>query len=420
MAGFVDGDGSTARFSYADAWLDRQGAYPLSYSLPLRPAAFAGRAVLNFLWGLLPDNERTLQTWSSWFHVSARNPLALLSHVGEDCAGAVQFVSEQRLDQIVGASGRSATVEWLEDRELERRIRQLSRDGTAGRTAEEGQFSLAGAQPKIALYRDTHRERWGVPRGRTPTTHILKPVANDFDGFAQNEHFCLVLARRIGLAAATSEWLTIGGVPTFIAGRYDRIQVRDTWLRLHQEDCCQALAIHPARKYENEGGPGYTQLMTLLESVDEPQIDRDRLMKTACFIYLLAATDMHAKNFSLLHGFGPGMRLAPLYDIASIWPYTPRIAVQKIKLAMRIGGHYRIREILPRHFHQLALACNYSSERLMSTLRELARQLPDDASEVARSEVGPTTRGSMIPVLLTALAAQCKKVLAALQSAPVI
>jgi serine/threonine-protein kinase HipA len=416
IAGLVEGDGSTARFTYADTWLNRPGAYPLSYSMPLRSAPFTGRTVLNFLWGLLPDNERTLSTWSRWFQVSARNPLALLSHVGEDCAGAVQFVLEERLEQIMEQSSKATEVEWLEDRELERRLQRLIQDGTAGRTADEGQFSLAGAQPKIALYLDPRGDRWGVPRGRTPTTHILEPVANDFDGFAENEHFCMTLARRVGLAAASTEWRTIGGVPTLIAERYDRVQIRQGWLRIHQEDCCQALGIHPASKYENEGGPGFPQIMALLNSVDEPQVDRDRMMKTACFIFLLAATDMHAKNFSLLHApgpEGPGMRLAPLYDIASIWPYTPRIAVQKIKLAMRMGGHYKIREILPRHFHQLALACNYASERLMGTLKELARQLPDEAAALAKEVGGPAAPDSILPGLLTALAAQCRRALSA-------
>ena len=107
------------------------------------------------------------------------------------------------------------------------------------------------------------------------------------------------------------------------------------------------------------------------------------------------------------------MRLAPLYDIASIWPYTPRIAVQKIKLAMRIGGHYKIREILPRHFHQLALACNYASERMMSTLTELARQLPDEAAVLAKDVGSPNAPNSILPGLLTALAAQCRRVLSA-------
>jgi serine/threonine-protein kinase HipA len=50
---------------------------------------------------LLSDNERTLDTWGRQFQVSARNPAALLACVGEDCAGAVQFVREERLDEVL-------------------------------------------------------------------------------------------------------------------------------------------------------------------------------------------------------------------------------------------------------------------------------------------------------------------------------
>ena len=42
--------------------------------------------------GLLPDNEQVIQRWARTYQVSAGNPFALLRHVGEDCAGAAQFV----------------------------------------------------------------------------------------------------------------------------------------------------------------------------------------------------------------------------------------------------------------------------------------------------------------------------------------
>ena len=124
-------------------------------------------------------------------------------------------------------------------------------------------------------------------------------------------------------AAANTEWQSIGGIATLIAERYDRVQLAGRWHRVHQEDCCQALGIHPGAKYENQGGPGFARIMSLIESTDDPRVDRDRLMRTACLIYLLAATDAHAKNFSLLYSRGldrPSMRLAPIYDIASAWP----------------------------------------------------------------------------------------------------
>ena len=91
IAGTLETQGSRVRFAYSELWLQERGSYPVSQAWPLQPTAITGAAVTNFLWELLPDNERTLDAWARRFQVSARNPVALLSHVGEDCAGAVQF-----------------------------------------------------------------------------------------------------------------------------------------------------------------------------------------------------------------------------------------------------------------------------------------------------------------------------------------
>ena len=412
VAGVLETAGARTHFTYSDSWLNGKGAYPLSQSLPLRTGAHSGAHVVNFLWGLLPDNDRTLDTWSRQFQVSARNPVALLSWVGEDCAGAVQFVREERLDEVLGEARKTTEIEWLSQAELERRIHHLSRNAGATReSASEGQFSLSGAQAKTALYFDRQRQRWGIPRGRTPTTHILKPVSNEFDGFAENEHFCLALARRIGLAAANTEWQSIGANPTLVAERYDRVQLAGRWHRIHQEDCCQALGIHPASKYENEGGPGFARIMSLLEGSDEPGADRDRLMKTACFVYLLAATDAHSKNFSILYGRGtdrPSMRLAPLYDVASSWPYPRRIPPQKMKLAMRVGRYYKMTEIQPRHFEELARACRYPADAVLALLRELCGQLPDAGLAVLKEIELKGMARNVLSKLVDGLSAQCK------------
>jgi serine/threonine-protein kinase HipA len=415
VAGTLETSGAQIRFTYDLAWFDTRGNYALSASLPVQIEPVSGAALTNFLWGLLPDNERTLDAWARQFRVSARNPAALLAHVGEDCAGAVQFVAEDRLDEVLETSRRSASVEWLSESDLEQRIQRLAQDGAAGRvTAVEGQFSLAGAQSKTALYFDAGRKRWGVPKGRTPTTHILKPATNDFDGFAANEHFCLQLAQKVGFVAASSQWQDIGGIPTIIVERYDRIRAGLRWHRIHQEDFCQALGVHPGAKYENEGGPGFARIMPLLDAADDPVSDRDRLMRAACFVYLLAATDAHAKNFSVLYARGalrPSMRLAPLYDIASAWPYPKTLPVKKLKLAMRVGTHYRVQEIMPRHFEDLARACRYSPEKMLDLLKELATTLPDAAASLAKEMRVRGTVGTVLSAIVDGIARQSAAVL---------
>ena len=59
------------------------------------------------------------------------------------------------------------------------------------------------------------------------------------------------------------------------------------------------------------------------------------------FNWLIAGSDAHAKNYSLLLA-GTQSRLAPLYDVASFLPYD-KSKGHKISLAMKIGGDYRLR-----------------------------------------------------------------------------
>jgi serine/threonine-protein kinase HipA len=137
-------------------------------------------------------------------------------------------------------------------------------------------------------------------------------------------------------------------------------------------------------------------------------------MRTACLSYLIAATDAHAKNFSLLYSRGPerySMRLSPLYDIASAWPYPKQIPVKKMKLAMRIGRHYRFHEIQPRHFEELAASCRYSPEALLAALADLATRLPDEASAIIAELRNASIRSHILNMLVDGLVANCKAIL---------
>ena len=146
------------KFVYDDEWRKAPDAYPLSLSMPLG-AKEHGRAVTEaFLWGLLPDNERVLARWAAKFQVSARNVFALISHVGEDCAGAIQFMTPDRLDVLRG--GKEDKVEWLSETDIAKRLETLRADHAAWRLPRDtGQFSLAGARSKTALL--FQNDRWG-------------------------------------------------------------------------------------------------------------------------------------------------------------------------------------------------------------------------------------------------------------------
>lgn len=363
-------------FVYSDDWRQAADAYPLSLSMPLAAREHGHSVTAAYLWGLLPDNEQVLARWAAKFQVSARNVFALISHVGEDCAGAVQFVTPDRLYVI--RRGTEDKVEWLDEADIAKRLQTLRQDHAAWRLPRDtGQFSLAGAQPKTALL--LQNDRWGIPSGRIPTTHILKPPTGHFDGHAENEHICLGLARSLGLPAAQSKVMRFGEEVAIIIERYDRQYRGNNILRVHQEDACQALGIMPTRKYQNEGGPGPVNIVELLRTYStDRQTDVDTFAAALGLNWLIAGSDAHAKNFSLLLS-GPHVRFAPLYDVASILPYD-EFDLRKVKLAMNVGGEYKLSQIGLRQWQKFAREARIDADKLIETLIAMSKQLPDEAN----------------------------------------
>jgi serine/threonine-protein kinase HipA len=245
-----------------------------------------------------------------------------------------------------------------------------------------GQFSLADGQPKTALlYQDG---RWGVPSGRIPTTHILKPPTCEFDGHAENEHICMQLASSLGLITARSEVRWFEDQVAIVIERYDRERTDAGVVRVHQEDVCQSLAILPTRKYENDGGTGARAIIGLIRAVSgRPDEDVKRFIDALAFNWLIGGTDAHAKNYSMLIGAEGRARLAPLYDIASILPYD--FDLQRVRLAMKIGGEYRLRDVGPQQWRKLASELRLDADLLLQRVRELALRLPDSLSEVRKA-----------------------------------
>ncbi len=382
--GRIEAKGRRLGFVYDSEWRNSPRAYPLSLSMPLVVPEHGHRVVESFLWGLLPDNDTTLSRWGRKFQVSPRNPFKLISHVGEDCAGAVQFVRPERSADMLSRS-KAPRVHWLAKKDVAERMRWLAEDASATRAAgDEGQFSLAGAQPKTAFIHDPAAKRWGVPGGRTPTTHILKPATGEFEGFTQNEHFCLRLAGSLGLPV-TKSWIEdFAGLPVIVVERYDRVVQRGRAHRLHQEDMCQAMGIRPQSKYQNQGGPSPKDVAEILwDQATQPRADVLRFADALVFNWLVAGTDAHAKNYSLLLSGHAAARLAPLYDMASSIPYPRQIDPRKAKLAMKIGRHYRIREVTRRDWDRCARELRLRPGELHERMDSMMARLPDAALSVA-------------------------------------
>jgi serine/threonine-protein kinase HipA len=370
-------NGGQITFQYAESWLDRPAASPMSQSLPLRQERFSRNECRGYFGGILPEESKR-EIIARNLGISARNDYAMLEQIGGECAGAVTFVPTG--EPLPASDYRYRT---LSSEELAAVLRELpKRPLLAG---EEGiRLSLAGAQDKVAVRVDG--DEISLPLGGAPSTHILKPGGDRFEGVVANEALCMKLAAAICIPSAKVEARTVEGMNYLLVERYDRIYRTDSGQglvleRLHQEDFCQALGIVSEMKYQKEGGPSLKQCFALLREVSStPVIDLSRLLDAVIFNYLVGNNDAHGKNFSLLYrGIGTDdmqVSLSPLYDSLST-VYYPEISRN---MAMKLGGEYSSEKMMPRNFEQFAeeagLAKPMVRRRVTEVIEKMLSALP--------------------------------------------
>lgn len=359
-------------FCYAPAWLSRPNATALSASLPLQAEPFDDHQARPFFAGLLPEGQMR-RLIAQQCQVSGQNDFALLAHIGGECAGAVTFLVP---GQVLPVPALGEDVQWLSAEEVVALLDELPRRPMLA--GKDGlRLSLAGAQDKLPVVFDG--QRIGLPRHGTPSSYILKPAIHGVEDSVSNEGFCMALAEVMQLKPATSKIHVVLNRSFLLVERYDRLtDAEGRRQRLHQEDFCQALAVVPEMKYQNEGGPDLVQCFELVRRVARPSAPQIlRLLDDVIFNALIGNHDAHAKNFSLLYSGTPPV-LAPCYDMLSTAVYptlTP-------KMAMKIGGKYKFSEVQARHWHQFAQAVGLSKAQAKKRILALAKSLPLSARQL--------------------------------------
>lgn len=370
--------------SYSDSWLKSPAARPLSLSLPLPLVGnepLRGARVENFFENLLPESSVIRKRLAQRYAAGSEDTFDLLAAIGRDCVGAVQLLGAgeepKGFDRIEG--------EPLDDEAVAALLRTMVSAAPFGKQEQDFRISLAGAQEKTALLR--HDGKWLRPLGATPTTHIVKLplglVGNmqaDMRTSVYNEWLCLKLMGALGFDVAQADIATFADhPPVLVVERFDRRpHPSGKWiLRLPQEDFCQALGVNPAGKYEADGGPGIEQLAQVLHGSQNARADLRTLLASQVTFWLMAATDGHAKNFSIRLHAGGAYALTPLYDVLSAWPLIGngknQLAWKNAKLAMAVCGknrHYHLSTIIRRHFNATAAKCGWgeSAEDIIGEL----------------------------------------------------
>ena len=387
-AGVLKGtSGEDACFQYDVSFLQDADSVPVSISLPKQEEPFSAIKTKNYFEGLLPEGF-TRRTVAQWMHVDENDYLSILHGLGRECLGAIQIRTE---NEEVNASYEAVSQD---------EIRAIAEEGVS-KTAEiitKAHLSLTGASGKVGLYFDNINNRWFIPGGTAPSTHIVKQSHIRLNDIVTNEQLSLLTAEKCGIVIPVSFIINTGtgeeNEVLFATERYDRswsenpsvIDGLPCPVRLHQEDFAQALGIQASDKYEKKPS-GYMRKMfeTLRVHSSKPIEDQLKLWDIVVFNYLIGNTDAHIKNFSLL--YSPDirtMRLAPAYDLVSTTVYEQSTR----DMAFYIGGEILLDKITRNTFKSAAKEIGISErmaldrfdsmkERFIPALKEASEQLCD-------------------------------------------
>lgn len=360
-------------FKYSPEALNKGIRRPLlSVSMPTRPQPYRGNVPNTFFDGLLPEGE-TRRMIAYDLGLSDRDTFGLLKVLGQDCAGALVIVPEEKLPDEEGVP------EPITDDQVAERIRHLHIAPLG--VDQRIHVSLAGMQEKLLLSRSG--KGWGLPVDGAPSTHIIKPESPYLSDSVHNEAFCMRVAHHLGLSVAAVEVRTFDEMPVLVIERYDRSQVpgQKKVLRLHQEDFCQVHALDSQSKYEDGGGPSLLRCTQVLRQWTVWREQFGRLLDLTTLNVLVGNADAHAKNLSLLHYTDGQIQLAPAYDVMSTTYYpkassSPGMFINGVKDITAVTKDDLIREAVSWGMSQDSAAGRI--ERVLADIDSAISQAVDD------------------------------------------
>lgn len=388
-----DPDNDSFSFDYAPGWADRADTFQLSPHITFKQRASAV-SVRRFIQNLLPEGQ-ALDVAAAFANVSRSNTFALVRALGRESAGALRFLP---LAQALPTEAQRRLVPF---KELQLRIDERDRQPFA---IWDGKIriSVAGYQDKLLVVREG-QELYLVD-GTLSSTHILKPQPRNphLPHMVANEHFCMQLANRVGVARESTQWAARVDIlrvpsPVLCVERFDRRLLQGGMRSVHILDACQALDRPVEHKYERNigsgsdvahirDGVGFQALGALRTAgfLANTAIDVRQIARWGILTLLLGNSDAHAKNLSFF-ARGSLLAVAPFYDLVCTTIYdADRI---EHDLAMAFGDEFRLAQIKAFGLADFCERLGWPRRAFARELKALCQLARQEASGQARDEV---------------------------------
>jgi serine/threonine-protein kinase HipA len=388
-------------FQYDEAWVKH--GYELSPGLPLKAIRHDDggtiRPVQWFFDNLLPEADARMQlmTYMENDVTAGTDAWSMLAHFGAELAGALTLLTP-------GTTLPQGGLAPLSNESLEARIKAMPRQPLSAKAPKK--MSLAGAQQKLAIVMIDGQLY--EPTGARPSTHILKPdvLSEHYPSSAVNEWFSARLAQRMGLSVPRVELRYVPS-PIYIVERFDRNVTGEHVERLHTLDALQLLSLAAQAKYTESG---IKALIDVLEKCRTTAIARLALFRWTLFNILIANSDAHLKNISLMAG-PTGYDLAPHYDLLSIgaWARPELLGPGEaqwpdISMSFPITDVSQYRELRKEHLESFANQLGLGATSFNREFNKMVKGIGTAAAELeaefeARTDVPAAFRASQVRML---------------------
>jgi serine/threonine-protein kinase HipA len=394
-------------FHYSPPWWTWDYSYPLSPHIPLNGEMAHLRVIRDYLFNLLPEGEACWEA-ARRYQFDRSNVFALVMRLCCEPAGAIGF--DLDVDDLAVPDERVPSVRELPNKELSQRIRERS---TIPFSFWDGVFyqSLAGVQDKLQVRLEG--DDLQLVGGCLNSTHIMKPEPRGKTKLwmVANEHFCMTLARAVGLLVANVEIRRVPE-PVLLIERFDRARSiarhPDMVERVHTIDACQALGEHPFFKYEcPEGhgggyrakrtGIGFHEMFELERHFMVPREGKMAIVRWALFNMLIGNSDAHAKNLSFFQ-LRLGIMPAPAYDLV-----CTRVYDMGNEMAMAVGNAFLVEDVIADDLTIFAEEAGITSDMLLEELKGIASAAMTHATILAKSDVYTEQERTMVRKIVSSI-----------------
>ena len=297
----------------------------LAVPLLLKYTGVQKKRSYNFFSELLPEG-RNYDWLMQSLPYNERTAYGMLRKYGKDIAGALSIY-----DPDDPASHAEAVAEPVDAKEIRYLLEHMPQAALAN-APDSGKTSLGGVQGKILLAKKG--ESWCRVHSGYPSTHIIKPVAQEYPTMIYDEAFCMQMAYASGLTNNPVKIESFDNLDTLVIERYDR-NVEVAGHRVHQEDFNQVLGAGGSEKYQEYGGKVSAKRIAQTLARFGREKDVEQFAAQLVFAVAIGNLDMHAKNISILHMPDETITLAPTYDQVPL-----RHQNSDGKMALSIDGEY--------------------------------------------------------------------------------